>query len=788
MKQLNKNFLALKCLGKLSCIFYFSLLNPEICFSTPFPKICNLSQTNLFFVGREEQLQQVDSFFKKGDKIVLAITGGPGFGKTQIAKKYAHAYHQNYDFIWWIDAGQDIPSQFEKMALALNTFLPKAEEIIPSKLSKEALVDIVKNLLRAKKIRYLLIFDNPETYAEVEKFVPSIHYPSNKHVLLTSRNANIWLDKIEIGKFKREESLSMIKIAMPQGKKEDTIRLADTLSDYPLGLSLALSFIRSHPTVTIDKYIAMHFKRPLREGKETSGTLLDRYPKDALATLEISLKFIEEESKDSLRALYFMSLLNSKDIPESYVEMWLKKTKSSLMADDAIKHVYDQSLLGVSETAEFNANKKSTGQVRMHYLSIHDLIHQLINEKIPIEDKRKLIDSATEVMLAIFSGTVEEFTKKILEEPVHLLHAQKLCENAKKMGYTTPLLLRLKACIFQCLVAPLRNFENAKKYLQEIEQDMNSGLELEPYYKAIYKISKGALECIYNVNYDEAIHDMEEGLTLLDNFKDYHDGKLRAIANLAQYYTLRGEPDIAEDIINKGKSIFDNSQSEEYKTFFLWVWSLILNDKGKFEEALHVLDKAKGLPHSFPVFEQGLLQQRTLCYIRLGKMKEASRTLKEYEKAIQEFFQGRGKMALGSIFEYKSMILLHQQKNISQVFDYLKQALELYKEFFRHDKKHRLQARAHIGLGKAYVTQDNFQSALEAYLMSDKIYDIVLKNKNIDDVSELYKEFMILGTKMKNEVIVSKYLKAHIQTFGHTHPRTKEMLLFLDREKLPVPF
>ena len=37
--------------------------------------------------------------------------------------------------------------------------------------------------------------------------------------------------------------------------------------------------------------------------------------------------------------------------------------------------------------------------------------------------------------------------------------------------------------------------------------------------------------------------------------------------------------------------------------------------------------------------------------------------------------------------------------------------------------------------------------------MSDKIYDIVLKNKNIDDVSELYKEFMILGTKMKNEVI-----------------------------------
>jgi len=76
-----------------------------------------------------------------------------------------------------------------------------------------------------------------------------------------------------------------------------------------------------------------------------------------------------------LQALFFMSLLNSKDIPEAYIEMWLKKAKSNLTADEAIKHGYDQSLIGVGETIEFNNRGMSKGDGKVHYLSIHDLIH-----------------------------------------------------------------------------------------------------------------------------------------------------------------------------------------------------------------------------------------------------------------------------------------------------------------------------------------------------------------------------------------------------------------------------
>lgn len=65
------------------------------CWSDPSTRVWNLSNPNSFFVGREEKLNHMSSFFTKGGHI-LAITGGPGFGKTQIAKKYAQQFQKEY--------------------------------------------------------------------------------------------------------------------------------------------------------------------------------------------------------------------------------------------------------------------------------------------------------------------------------------------------------------------------------------------------------------------------------------------------------------------------------------------------------------------------------------------------------------------------------------------------------------------------------------------------------------------------------------------------------------------
>lgn len=773
----------------LSILVLFFVFLSVPCYSDRLPKACNLSHKNLFFIGREDQLQTIYSFFKKEDRRILALTGGAGFGKTQIAKKYAQKFADDYDLIWWFDTQQGIPSQFEKLVTALNTLLPKKDKINPSTMSKEALVDAIKNILRLKPIKYLFIFDNAEEYEKIAKFIPYAHQNFKKNILLTSRIVSIWPDRVDIGKFKRDESLHLIKAAMPKEKKDEMVRLAETLADYPLELTIALAFIKSHPTVTIDRYLAMYAKRTFQRGKGSPSMLLDQYPNNSLASLEISLRYIEEESKDSLQALFFMSLLNSKDIPETYIELWLKKTNSSLTADEAIKHVYDQSLLGVSETTEFNVNKKSKGKKDMFYLSIHDLTHQLINEMLTLEEKQELLDTATDVILEVFAGRSYEFIKKVIKEPIHLLHAKKLCENAQRIGYTSSKLLQLKVCIFEFLMGSLRDFEGGKVVMEDIENDRKRGLQLEPYYEAHFKINKGFFESMYNANYDEAIRNMSEGLSILTSLKQYNEERLRAISNLAQYHALRGEINRAAEFINEGKTTFKKSNSEHYNCFYLFNWSFVLNDQGKFEEAMDVLQKVKITPQfsvDYPTLYHAILFQKLEILIKQQRFEEAEKNLEAYEEIIKKFYQERYKTyrGVGNILYFKSLISLYKGTDTHKIITYLSEAIKLYNESLRGDKKNRYQARTHLALGKAHALNKDYAEALKAYLFSEEIYDIILKEKNIDDISELYTELATLGTKIKDEELTRKYLKKHIDTFGLSHPRTKDIFKFLDDKNL----
>jgi len=405
-----------RCLSKSFCVWValalmaFLSVIPLWSYADKHPKIWNRCEKNSFFVGREEELQKLEVFFKLEDKKIAAITGGPGFGKTQTARQFAQKFHASYDIIWWFDANQDIPNQYEQLALKLNNILPNEAHIVPAKLSKEALVETIKDVLSLKDMKWLLIFDNAESYAQVEKFIPVTHHQSNKNILLTSRNATLWPDKVDIGKFKRSESIQFVKQALPQETDANIENLAETLSDYPLGLTIAAAFIKTHPSTTIPKYLSLYLTRTVKKADpfiKTADPLLEGYANDAQTPLSISLKFIEQSSQEALNTLLFMSLLNSKDIPESYVDIWLEKTKAKLSPAEVIKMMNDQSLIDIRTIHKQNEPEP------IHFFLLHDLIHQLIQESIPMEDKRKLIDTGADVMLEVFSGPSEVFTTKI---------------------------------------------------------------------------------------------------------------------------------------------------------------------------------------------------------------------------------------------------------------------------------------------------------------------------------------------------------------------------------------
>jgi len=67
-----------------------------------------------------------------------------------------------------------------------------------------------------------------------------------------------------------------------------------------------------------------------------------------------------------------------------------------------------------------------------------------------------------------------------------------------------------------------------------------------------------------------------------------------------------------------------------------------------------------------------------------------------------------------------------------------------------------------------------WDQAKKHYLLSEQIFEKALKNKKIDDVSELYKMLAILGMDAPDELLVHTYSKKQLDTFGVYHPKTIE--------------
>lgn len=385
------------------------------------------------------------------------------------------------------------------------------------------------------------------------------------------------------------------------------------------------------------------------------------------------------------------------------------------------------------------------------------------------EAQKNHVEKSIEAILKVFSGPSDVFVKKIMHDSSHLEKAKETYEEARQIGYSNPNLLILKVCIFECLMGPLRDFKNAKLFLEDIEEDLKAGLELPPYYLALFKINKGFFEVAYNLNTEEAIRFMDESLSLLKGVNGYKNEQLRASTNLSQYYSLRGQSDIAEKYIDQGKPLWEQSLPGVYSSFFLFIWAMLLNDQGKFEEAENILSKSDDYPDlsvDYPTLELALLYERAEISIKQGHLERAWKILEECEAKTNAFFQKRQNTTLANVYVFKSSIMIHRNEPLSNILFFLTEALEMYGIAFQGNNKHRNQARAHLIIGKAYAAHGEYDLALKEYIFSEEIYNTVLKEKKIDDVSELYKALAILGAEMKDKALMDKYLKIHKDTFG----------------------
>ncbi|BCY10095.1 FxSxx-COOH system tetratricopeptide repeat protein [Actinoplanes sp. L3-i22] len=253
------------------------------------PRVRNAPLRNPRFTGRHQQLRDLRETLKRSGGTPVALVGGAGTGKSQLAIEYVHRFSGAYDVIWWVPAD---PPQFVDTILADLG----AELDYPRRATLSDTADlVVRRLSREGRPRWLLIFDNADRYADLQYFLPR----GTGHVLLTTRNRE-WADVaevLEVETFSRAESIEHLRYRLGGRtlSRADADRLADAVGDLPILVVLAAAWL--HDTGrSADEYLS---------GLDNIGTVRTT----ATAVWEVILERLRHTSHGSYRLLQLMSML-----------------------------------------------------------------------------------------------------------------------------------------------------------------------------------------------------------------------------------------------------------------------------------------------------------------------------------------------------------------------------------------------------------------------------------------------------------------------------------------------
>lgn len=257
---------------------------------------------NPFFTARKDIIDLLHTNFNCGEsrQIIQILSGFGGVGKTQVALEYAYIHMNYYQLIWWIDAEtkQGINESFYKLSAVLGN--QEENKFISEEERGSYVIDCLSILGN-----YLLIFDNANSYMEIEKYIPKCNSGA---VLITSRDNNwkMFGHVISIDIFMPDEAITFLKNRTMLDDLSGTDILSKELGYLPLALEQAAAYIINN-SIDFFEYVRMFEQYKLEMFKVESSKPLN-YASTVVITLRMSLDQISNLS--SIQLLEILSFLS----------------------------------------------------------------------------------------------------------------------------------------------------------------------------------------------------------------------------------------------------------------------------------------------------------------------------------------------------------------------------------------------------------------------------------------------------------------------------------------------
>ena len=269
------------------------------------PPVWNVPPRLVGFTGRDELLVRLRESLQAGGRAaVYALHGTGGVGKTALASEYAYRFAGDYRLVWWVNAEQPalVAEQLAGLAVALS--------VAGRQTDTPTAADAALAYLRAHD-RWLMVFDNVPTAAEVSAVVPS----GPGHVIITSRSP-AWAGvaaPLAVDVFTRSESVAMLTDLIPGLDEGEAGRLAAGLGDLPLGLAQAAGVI-GETGMTPDTYL-----QQLSAAVDVLGEGVPAgYPISLAASVRLALDKVDAVSVAAGQLMRLCAYLGPEPIP-----LWL---------------------------------------------------------------------------------------------------------------------------------------------------------------------------------------------------------------------------------------------------------------------------------------------------------------------------------------------------------------------------------------------------------------------------------------------------------------------------------
>lgn len=192
------------------------------------------------FVGRDLELARLHDEFARdnleGMTRVVAIVGMGGVGKTQLAARFARAWRDDYDIVWWVNA--DLPLRIESDLARL------ADRLGLAATDEAAAATAARQWLQGHG-RWLLVFDDAPSSEDIANWLPV--GTAGGHVLITTRahGTALALDAtLALQALERSASVELLTELTGEHDVDALGEVADALGGLPLALVVAGSAVR----------------------------------------------------------------------------------------------------------------------------------------------------------------------------------------------------------------------------------------------------------------------------------------------------------------------------------------------------------------------------------------------------------------------------------------------------------------------------------------------------------------------------------------------------------------